>query len=377
MSIEVAIRHRLGSFALDAAFTSHGSLTAIFGASGSGKTTLINAIAGLIQPDSARVVIDGRTISDTSRGIALPVHHRRIGYVFQDARLFPHLTVEQNIAYGRWFAPRGERYADPAHILALLGIASLLARRPSQLSGGEKQRVAIARALLASPRLLLMDEPLASLDQPRKDEILPHIEQLRDGLRIPIIYVSHSVAEVMRLATDVVVMAEGRVAAHGAAADIAQRLDLVPPEERDEGGTVLDMRISGYDEGFDMTSLTSDAGSARVPGRIGAPGAMVRVRIRARDVMIATEAPRNISALNILSGTVAGLDSSERASVTVRIDCNGTLVLSRITRLSCAALELAPGKPVFAVIKAVSVASPSATPHQSRDAAISPASASR
>ena len=363
MSIAVSIRRRLGAFLLDASFESHGQLTAIFGASGSGKTSVVNAIAGLLRPDSGRVEIGGHVLTDTASGLFLAVHRRRIGYVFQDARLFPHLSVAQNLGYGQWFAPRAGRYAGLAQIVELLGISHLMDRRPGGLSGGERQRVAIGRALLASPRLLLMDEPLAALDAARKAEILPYIERLRDDLRIPIIYVSHSMAEVTRLATDIVVMADGRVAAHGTTADIAQRLDLVPPEERDEGGIVLDMRVKSHDADYDMTVLHSAAGEARVPGKAGETGAGVRVRIRARDVMIATEPPRHISALNIFEGTVAGLDEDGRSSVAVRIDCHGTVILSRITRMSCTALGLRPGMKVYAVVKAVSVAGSAATPH--------------
>lgn len=363
MSLAVSIRHRLGGFALDVAFESHGSLTAVFGASGSGKTSVINVIAGLTRPDFGRIALDGNTLVDTERGLALPVHRRRIGYVFQDARLFPHLSVAQNLAYGRWFAPRRDRYADSRQVTELLGIGHLLQRAPNQLSGGEKQRVAIGRALLASPRLLLMDEPLAALDQPRKAEIMPYIERLRDELRIPIVYVSHSVAEVSRLATDIVVLAEGRVAAAGPTAEIVQRLDLVPPDERDEGGTVFDMTIAAYDANFDMTTLRAPAGDAHVTGRVGNIGQTARVRIRARDVMIATEKPHGLSALNVFSGQVVALNGADRASVDVRIDCHGTPVISRITRQSSTALGLAPGTLVFAVVKAVSVASPGLAPH--------------
>ena len=197
MSLLVEVRHAQGEFTLELGFESKGRLTAIFGASGSGKTTLVNIIAGLVKPQQARIVVDDSVLTDTAKGIAVPPHKRRIGYVFQDARLFPHLSVAGNLGFGEWFTRKDERYANRDQILELLGIGHLLARKPRDLSGGEKQRVAIGRALLASPRLLLMDEPLASLDQKRKDEIMPYLERLRDELRIPIVYVSHSVAEVL------------------------------------------------------------------------------------------------------------------------------------------------------------------------------------
>ena len=209
--IEVQVRHAQGDFTLDAAFASDRHVVALFGPSGSGKTTLLNAIAGLIRPQAARIVIGGTVLTDTEARVFLAPHRRRVGYVFQDARLFPHLNVGRNLAYGRWFAPPRERNQAFDEIVALLGIEPLLERRPRNLSGGEKQRVAIGRALLASPRLLLMDEPLASLDEARKRETLPYLERLRDQLAIPIVYVSHSRPEVERLAGRIVEMEGGRV----------------------------------------------------------------------------------------------------------------------------------------------------------------------
>jgi molybdate transport system ATP-binding protein len=208
--ISVAARHALGEFALDFAFESDARVIALFGPSGSGKSTLLNVVAGLIRPQVGLVRVEGRVLTDTQAGTFVPPHRRRIGYVFQDTRLFPHLSVRRNLAYGRWFTSASERYASPEEIVALLGLGTLLDRRPPTLSGGEKQRVAIGRALLASPRLLLMDEPLASLDAARKAETLPYIERLRDELAIPVVYVSHSRDEVDRLADEVVHLEAGR-----------------------------------------------------------------------------------------------------------------------------------------------------------------------
>lgn len=354
MSVLVDISHRLGDFAIDARFESAGRLTALFGPSGSGKTTLINLIAGLIRPDKGRIAADGRVLVDTDAGIFVPKHKRRIGMVFQDARLFPHMSVAGNLRYGRWFTPPAERYADMAAVVELLGIGPLLDRRPAKLSGGEKQRVAIGRALLASPKLLLMDEPLASLDDARKAEILPYIERLRDETKLPIVYVSHSVAEVARLASDVVVMAQGKVAASGPTGTIMQRLDLLPAEERGEGGAVLDTKVLRHDEAFGMTVLGSAAGEIRVPRLAVATGAPVRIRIRARDVMIATERPAGLSALNILPGIIVAISPGEGPTVEIGIDCNGATVLARITEQSRQALKLHLGGKVFAVIKTVS-----------------------
>ncbi len=353
MSLSVDIRHRLGAFSLDAAFETGGRLTALFGPSGSGKTSLVNLIGGLLRPDEGRIVADGRVLVDTGAGIFVPKHKRRIGYVFQDARLFPHMTVGQNLRYGRFFTPASERYSDMDGVVELLGIGHLLDRKPGSLSGGEKQRVAIGRALLASPRLILMDEPLASLDEQRKAEILPYIERLRDETKIPIVYVSHSAAEVARLATDIAVLDNGRVAAAGTTSEILQRLDLLPAEERSEGGAVLEMKATGRDEAFGMTTLASPAGEIHVAGLEATPGSTVRVRIRARDVIVATERPRGISALNILPGRIAGIASGNGHFADVTIDCNGEAVSARITRQSAEMLGLAPGLPVFAVVKSV------------------------
>ncbi len=263
MTLLVDVRHRLGAFELDAAFETSGRLVALFGPSGSGKTTLVNLIGGLMRPSEGKIAVDGSTLVDTAAGIFVPRHKRRIGYVFQDARLFPHMTVSQNLRYGRWFAPAGERYADFGHVVELLGIGQLLERRPSLLSGGEKQRVAIGRALLASPKLVLMDEPLASLDEARKAEIMPYIERLRDETKIPIVYVSHSVAEVARLATDIVVLAGGKVTASGSTSEILQRLDLLPEEERGEGGAVLDMEVAATRRG--LRHVGAEIGRRRNP----------------------------------------------------------------------------------------------------------------
>ncbi len=354
MTLAVDISHRLGTFQIDAAFETSGRLVALFGPSGSGKTSVINLIAGLLRPDSGSISVDGRVLTDTATATFVPRHKRRIGYVFQDARLFPHMTVGQNLRYGRWFTPAGKRYAGMERVVELLGIGHLLNRRPGLLSGGERQRVAIGRALLASPLLVLMDEPLASLDQARKAEIMPYLERLRDETKIPIVYVSHSVAEVARLATDIVVLNNGAVSASGPTSEILQRLDLLPEEERGEGGALLQMEVTAHEPDFGMTVLRSAAGEVRLAGVDIPVGAKVRVRIRARDVLIATERPQGLSALNILSGQVAGIKSGGGAVADVTIICGGQEIAARITRQSCEMLGLAIGQPVFAVIKTVS-----------------------
>lgn len=353
MTLTVDVSHRQGDFTLDVRFESEGNLTALFGRSGSGKTTLVNIVAGLIRPVRGRVALGDLVLLDSERGIFVPPHRRRIGYVFQEGRLFPHLSVRQNLLYGRWFAPSGERREALDTVIDLLGIASLLERRPGSLSGGEKQRVAIGRALLASPRLLLMDEPLASLDEGRKGEILPYIERLRDQMRIPILYVSHAVGEVARLASTLVLLNEGRVAAAGPTADIMGRLDLFPMTGRAEAGAVLETRIEAHEADYGLTLLRSAAGMIRVPRIDMEAGTPVRVRIRARDVMLALERPSGISALNILEATVAELRPGEGPIVDIRLDCAGTPLLARVTRRSVETLGLRPGLALYAVVKSV------------------------
>jgi molybdate transport system ATP-binding protein len=351
--LSVAVTHRLGSFTLDAAFESGGGLTALFGRSGAGKTSLINAIAGLYRPNAGRIAVDDAVLTDTASGIFVPAHRRRVGYVFQEGRLFPHLSVRQNLLYGRWFAPKVAGGADLDQIVELLGIGDLLARRPANLSGGEKQRVAIGRALLARPRLLVMDEPLASLDEGRRAEIFPYIERLRDEMRVPIVYVSHSIAEVARLATTLVVLSEGKVAAIGPTAQIMGRIDLFPLTGRAEAGAILATRVAGHDDKFGLTVLRAAAGELRVPHLDLPIGATLRVRIRARDVMIALESPTGLSALNVLPGSIAEIAGGDGPIVQMRLDCAGEALVARLTRRSVETLGLVPGKQVHAVIKSI------------------------
>jgi molybdate transport system ATP-binding protein len=350
MSLDVDVDHTRGSFRISARFTATPGLTALFGRSGSGKTTLVDIVGGLVRPDRGRIAVDGQVLVDTERGVFVPRHRRRVGYVFQDSRLFPHLSVRRNLLYGRWFNREPDRAAtDLGPVIELLGIGHLLERKPASLSGGEKQRVAIGRALLAHPQVLLMDEPLASLDEARRGEILPYIERLRDEIGLPILYVSHSVAEVARLATTVVILTEGKVAAVGPVADI------LPLADGGEGGSVLDAMVARHDDTFQLSVLTSAAGELQVP-RLSAPvGAAVRAYIRGRDVMLSLKPPQEISALNVLAGRVAAIvPAANGAQAEVRLDCNGAALTARLTAKSVQRLALAPGLPVYAVIKSVS-----------------------
>jgi molybdate transport system ATP-binding protein len=353
MALAVDVAHRFSAFALDVKFESEGRLTALFGRSGAGKSTLVNMIAGLVRPERGRIVVDGQPLFDREQGIDLAPHRRRLGYVFQEGRLFPHLTVRQNLLYGHWFAPRRERRIQFGAVVELLGIGHLLRRRPTLLSGGEKQRVAIGRALLASPRALLLDEPLAALDHERKEEILPYIERLRDELATPIVYVSHAMAEVARLASTLVVMSEGRVQAAGPVAEVLGRVDLFPLTGRYEAGALIEVRVAAHDDAFGLTTLATSAGSLRVQRLRAEIGTQLRVRVRARDVMIALAPPTGISALNILPARVAEIGPDAGPVADIRLASGADTVVARLTRYSIETLGLAPGREVFAVIKSV------------------------
>ena len=355
MTLEVDIGLRRGAFELRAKFECGPGITVLFGRSGAGKTSVLHAVAGLLHPDRGRIEVDSRLLFDSERGIQIPVHRRRIGFVFQDARLLPHVSVRHNLLYGYRLAPKGERRIELGRIADLLDMERLLERSPQTLSGGERQRVAIGRALLANPRLLLMDEPLSSLDLSRRAEILSYIEQLRDELAIPIVYVSHAVEEVVRLADTLVLMDHGGVVASGPATAVLARPELQVFSGGDEAGALIDARVDAYDERYDLTTLAFRGGTL-IAGNVDALlGERVRVRVRARDVAIALSAPTGISVLNILPGRITGLVAEPSGAVDASIDVGGTCIYARVTRLSAERLELTVGRQVYALIKAVSL----------------------
>jgi molybdate transport system ATP-binding protein len=353
--LEFSAEKQLGAFRLEAQVEANGRVTALFGRSGSGKTTLINIIAGLVTPDRGRVVVDGELVFDSARGVNLPPHRRRMGYIFQEARLLPHLTVRNNLLYGFRRTPPDRRTVRLDDVVDLLGIDHLLGRRPANLSGGERQRVAIGRALLTSPRMLLMDEPLASLDSLRKAEILQYIDRLKDELRIPILYVSHAIDEVVRLADTVAVLSGGQVKAAGPVDEVMGRLDLRPYTGRYEGGAVIEARVVAQDLEYGLATLGFSGGELRAANLEALVGESVRVRIRARDVALALERPVGVSVLNVLPGTVAEIADEGGPIVDVRVRVGGDALISRITRRSLHDLRLAPGQPVYALIKAVAL----------------------
>ena len=354
--IDVDIEQTLGAFELGVAFAAEAPIVGLFGRSGAGKSSVVNAIAGIGTPrrgshpgqrrDAVRL---GRAAS-TCRP-----EQRRVGYVFQDSLLFPHLDVKSNLLYGQRLRAPAERFIDEARVVRPSGPRSdCSSGGPGPLSGGEKQRVAIGRALLAQPRILLMDEPLASLDIPRKSEILDYIERLRDELDIPIVYVSHSVAEITRLADTVVVLSEGKCVAVGDVDDVMGRFELQPVTGRYEAGSVLDTRVAAHDPGDQLTTLAFDGGSLVVPHLDAAIGERVRARIRARDVSLAVRRPEGISILNVLPARVSTIDPEAGPIVDLELLVGGASILARITRRSFEQLGIRAGQDVYALVKAVS-----------------------
>ncbi|WP_299655064.1 molybdenum ABC transporter ATP-binding protein [uncultured Tateyamaria sp.] len=346
MTLSVSLRHRFGGFALDVAFEAGPGVTALFGRSGAGKTTIVNAVAGLLRPDHAEITLDGDRF-DTQ-----PVHKRRIGYVFQDARLFPHMTVADNLDYASRY---GARASDRPRIIDMLGIGALLDRQPATLSGGEKQRVALGRALLSNPRLLLMDEPLAALDGPRKAEILPYLDRLKAETGVPILYVSHAVDEVARLADHMVLLADGRVARAGPLFDVMADPAVVPLLGVREAGAVLRGRVMAHgDDG--LSTLQLAAGPIQLLGVQAAVGSDVRLRVLAQDVLLSLSRPQGLSAQNILPVTITAIRAGDGPGAAIALDAGGDALLARVTGRAVQSMGLEEGQSLFAVIKATSVA---------------------
>ena len=354
--LEVAFRKRLGSFTVDVEFTVPSSgITGLFGASGAGKTSVLSVLAGLAHPDKGRIAMDGAVLYDNVIGTCVAAHRRGIGYVFQDSRLFPHMTVDANLRYGLRRS-RGRMQTNTfSAVVAMLGIERLLARLPHRLSGGERQRVAIGRALLSQPRLLLLDEPLASLDEARKAEILPYLEKLRDELRLPMIYVSHTLEETLRLASTLVLLSEGRVAASGSIDELTARTDVRLLSSRADAGAVIDATVAGHDDVGRLTRLSFAGGTLQVTRTSRTVGTHVRVRVMARDVALALRAPALSSFQNVLAGTVVEVRERSRGDFLVRIAVGEAHLLSAVTFHAVEKLRLRPGLAVHALIKSVAV----------------------
>ncbi|MBR9970263.1 molybdenum ABC transporter ATP-binding protein [Magnetospirillum sulfuroxidans] len=354
--LELAVTRRQGTFQVQVELNTGTGVTALFGPSGSGKTSVINMVAGLSRPDCGRIVVDDKVLFDSTIGIDVAPEHRRLGYVFQDGRLFPHLSVRSNLNFGLNRLSASERRVDFDAVIEVLGIGHLLDRRPALLSGGEKQRVAIGRALLASPRILLMDEPLAALDSNRKAEVLPFIGALSKRFAIPILYVSHSMDEVLSLADTLVLMDQGRAAAAGPTEEVLSRLELRALTGRWEAGSVIRAVVQGHDTETGMTRLSFAGGTLAMARNHLPPGASVRLRIHASDIAIALDRPGRVSVRNILPARVRSVSAAEGHMVDVVLDCGGTDLWAQISGCAQADLALQPGMEVHAMIKALTIA---------------------
>ena len=346
---------QLPGFRLDATLTAPTpGVIALFGRSGSGKSTLTNVISGLLTPDVGTVTLDGERLTDMRQGIVVPVERRRIGYVFQDARLFPHLSVAGNLRYGERRRRAASTVSGFDEVVALLGLTPLLQKKPRQLSGGERQRVSLGRALLSQPRLLLLDEPLASLDVARREEVLLYLVALRDRLSIPMVYVSHQFEEVLRLATHLVLLEGGRVLAEGPVDEMSlypALQDIIGP---DLGGAVVEGLVTRVNTETGSAELALGTGTLQVSLRDAPVGARVRLQLLARDVILATQPVQGLSVRNALASTVIAIADDGFGAALVRVDVGGAIVLARITQDALRALHLRPGDAVWTLIKAVS-----------------------
>ncbi len=356
--IDVRLQLNYSGFALDVDLHLPGrGVTALYGHSGSGKTTCLRCIAGLERASDGFIQVNDEVWQDSRNGLFVAPHKRALGYVFQEASLFPHLSVRANLEFGLKRIARQLRRVEMAQATELLGIGHLLERHPQHLSGGERQRIGIARALLTSPRLLLMDEPLAALDSKRKGEILPYLERLHDELDIPVLYVSHAQDEVARLADHIVLLSDGKALASGPIGETLARLDL-PMALGDDAGVVVNGSVSAYDDHYHLLTLQLP-GSAlhlRVAHAPMAVGKALRVKVQARDVSLSLQAEEHSSILNRLPVTVIQeIAADNNAHVLVRLDADGTPLLARITRFSRDQLQLRPGQTLWAQIKAVAV----------------------
>ncbi len=361
-ALEINVRKRLGDFSIDAQISSDDGVMVLFGRSGAGKSSIVKMIAGLLSPDEGSIKVFGETIYSSSDGINISPQNRSIGYVFQEDLLLPHMNVTSNLSYGIKRNPPEKREVILDDVVRLLGLEDMLGRMPQNLSGGERQRVSIGRALLSNPKLLLMDEPLASLDLARKSEILPYIERLSGELGIPVVYVSHSLEEVVRLADTIAIVSDGNTIAQGGVAEIMSRLDLAPMTGRHEAGAVLEAVVVEQTSADGLSSLDVCGHTLWVPEIDMKSGEHVRMRVRARDVALAETLPQGTSILNSLAGKITEIKIDDGPHADVAIEITPTspasapqMLIARITRRSANELGLKKGDNIYALVKAVAI----------------------
>ena len=351
--INVEVKNRTENFELDVSFDFLTGITGIFGRSGAGKTTLINIIAGILRPHSGKIMFDEKVIFDSDKNVNLPKHLRRIGYVAQDSQLFPHYNVEKNLVYSKSHGT--SQAANFKQVVDVLGIVNILDRRPNSLSGGEQQRVAIARAILSEPDLLIMDEPLSSLDLQRREKILPFIERLRDSINMPILYVSHDLSEITRLADNLILLDAGKIVKSGTVEEMMSNIEIMSFFGKRDIGSTMEMTVTDH-SGDGLTKISTGAFDLWIPHSELAIGSQIRIRLMAHDILISKKRPHDISALNIIEASIAEVREGAGPGVIVALKVGASKFLARITLRSKENLGLAVGQKCYAIIKAVSVA---------------------
>ena len=353
--LSVEIKKALETLTLDVKFeVNAGTVTALFGKSGAGKTTTVHSIAGLIKPDDGEITLNNKVLFNHNLRTNLPVYSRKIGFVFQGARLFPHMTVNKNLLFGLPRPNKIHKKITLDMVTKLLDLSSLLDRRPQTLSGGERQRVSIGRALLSQPELLLMDEPLSSIDLHLRAEILPFIQKIVAEVQIPVIYVTHSIEEAIYLADNMVLISEGQILQEGSVEAVMNRLDLYPVTGRYDSGTVISAQFLNYDKDFDIGELKFPGGLLKVPGLNGKIGDNFRAHVKARDVSVSLKKPKDVSILNLFNGKIIDIRIDNSPQVDILIDI-GIPLIARITRKSLSELQLTKGTKLFTMVKAVAI----------------------
>lgn len=355
MSLQIRVKHQFASFDLDVDIQTEGGVTALFGVSGSGKSTLVNAIAGLLKPDEGLIQVNGQTLFDRESGVNLAVHQRRVGYIFQDSRLFPHMSVKNNLRYSRWFGGRKSSRQQFKHLMELLNIGHLLERMPAGLSGGERQRVAIGRACLSDPAFLLADEPLAALDIERKQEILPYFERLRDELGLPIVYVSHSIDEVMRLANSVAMLEQGRCVAQGPIDQVLADIRLANTQTKPAGALWMATVVRHHDDG--VTEVMVGQQRLYLPSMQSLQADSIRLKINAEDVLLSASPVEETSALNCLTGVVSSVLPMAGGRALVVLNTAAGPLNAAITNRSVNRLKIETGQTIYALLKSVAIIS--------------------